>query len=809
MSHRTHLMARQHFSCGFRRMVVAGCASTLVASWSLPASADSFAWIGLGATDNWTNPSNWDPLDSEAQFAPVQSLEETTLYFGSSTTARFHPDLNQNWRVKSLHLVVDELFGSRDVSFELHSSNNSTLTLGDGGIQDDKNSGDVISHAIALGDDQIWVANNLSVTGARSGTFTLNINAVLTGCQRAGPCHRTMEGRGGFIFLGGNGAAETGDIHVWGGTLAIAGGDAVSAQSTVVVHEGATLDLLSSSEQVGALQGAGRVRIGLGALDAGIKGTQLKVPAIDEFSGQLEGIGRFTKSGLGVMRLTGDNSGFSGAVNVSEGELQIGGANDSLSGQSRVTIAAGATLRIQGDGETFGSLTGAGKLVVEALTGVGTNNATTTFSGELSGAGPFVKFGSGALTLTGNNTLTGTVSVLAGDLFLLAGDNVSDVSTVEVAAGARLVIDEETESMGGLAGAGEVNVKRTLRIGANNASSTFSGRLLGAGDITKQGAGKLILSGRGDHHGHLAIEGGALEIGGSADTLSDTDAVTVGAGATLRIAGNGEDFGALDGAGAVELAANMGVGADNTATTYGGSMSGAGRFTKNGRARMTLTGSSSLDGDVMINDGMLALAPQGALAIGGVMSFVHGAFALEGGTLSAHTINLNRGSFIFSSGELHVDTFIGDLINDGGTLAPGHSPGITAVIGDYAQSAAGTLAIELASDSAFDQLFVQGGSATLDGRLTVQLLDGFDPGVGSVFDILVADGGIRGAFASLLFPQLSNKHFELDTHLPDRLSLRVVAATSSTTPVPLSPALAFLGSGLASLVGLARRRRAT
>lgn len=802
MNHSTPMFSRAPLAASLRRIVLASSAALWVAGWPLPAAADSlsYLWMGLGATDNWTNPSNWDPEQSDAQFAPPKSLEFTTVYFDSSSATRFRVDLNENWSVKSLTTFASEFFGVRDRSFEFYSSNNSVLTLGDGGIDDDTVSADTISHAIALAADQLWVGHNLIVTGARSGAFTLNINARLQGCDRNGPCSHAFEGREGSVFLGGDGSAQTGDIHVWGGLVTLSGGDAISSQSLVVVHEVGTLDLLNSSEQLGALQGAGLVRIGFGALDVGIKRTAAANPVIDEFSGRLVGTGSFTKSGVGVMRLTGDNSGFTGAVNVNGGELQIGGSQDSVSNQSRVSIAAGATLRIQGDGETFGSLTGAGNLVADALTGVGTNNASTTFSGVLGGAGSFVKFGTGGLTLTGNNTHTGTVSVLSGDLNLLSGDNVSDASTVEVGASGRLLIDGDAESIGGLAGAGLVNIKQTLIVGANHGDSTFSGRLLGAGDFIKGGSGKLTLTGISEHRGRMSIEGGTLEVGGSVDTLSNFNAVKVAKGAKLRIAGNGEDFGSLGGAGAVELAANMGVGLDNSSTTFSGGLTGAGRFTKLGNGDMTLTGNSQLSGDGVVNAGKLALAANGKLDIGGVLSFGEGRFALTGGALSVHTINLNRGGFEFTGGELHVDTFIGNLANHGGTLAPGHSPGVSTVIGNYAQGAAATLEIELASDGAFDQLIVQNGSATLGGTLVVKLLDGFNPLIGSEFDFLLADGGIRGAFATMLFPQFANKHFELDSHLADRLTLRVVE-----TPVPLPPAAVLLGGALLPLL---RSRRA-
>jgi hypothetical protein len=92
----------------------------------------------------------------------------------------------------------------------------------------------------------------------------------------------------------------------------------------------------------------------------------------------------------------------------------------------------------------------------------------------------------------------------------------------------------------------------------------------------------------------------------------------------------------------------------------------------------------------------------------------------------------------------------GDLANEnGGTVAPGNSPGTLAVDGDYTQGAAGTLAIEIA-ETAFDRLVVN-GQANLAGTLDVTLLDGFAPSNGATFDILDFSS-VSGDFDTLNLP---------------------------------------------------------
>ena len=71
---------------------------------------------------------------------------------------------------------------------------------------------------------------------------------------------------------------------------------------------------------------------------------------------------------------------------------------------------------------TLGGLTGPGTLgltntasAAVALS-VGNNNASTTFSGMLQGAGSLTKIGSGVLALSGSNTYTGPTTISQGKL---------------------------------------------------------------------------------------------------------------------------------------------------------------------------------------------------------------------------------------------------------------------------------------------------------------------------------------------------------------------------------------------------------
>jgi hypothetical protein len=92
-------------------------------------------------------------------------------------------------------------------------------------------------------------------------------------------------------------------------------------------------------------------------------------------------------------------------------------------------------------------------------------------------------------------------------------------------------------------------------------------------------------------------------------------------------------------------------------------------------------------------------------------------------------------------------TIAGNLVADAGMLSPGSSPGTLTITNNFTQYAGNTLRIEVAGRGTgqFDQLRV-GGAATLGGRLSVRLLNGFAPAPGDQFPILTA-ASVSGTFS--------------------------------------------------------------
>lgn len=123
---------------------------------------------------------------------------------------------------------------------------------------------------------------------------------------------------------------------------------------------------------------------------------------------------------------------------------------------------------------------------------------------------------------------------------------------------------------------------------------------------------------------------------------------------------------------------------------------------------------------------------------------------LTGGKLTTKTLlKGDGGTFNFTGGVLSAETVGFDLVNSGGTIAPGASAGVTHVMGDLTLSS-GTLQIELGGDSPgeFDSLVID-GAVMLGGTLEVSLLDGFALASDSLFPILEIAGAQSGQFVGL------------------------------------------------------------
>ncbi|MEM9345126.1 MAG: PEP-CTERM sorting domain-containing protein [Planctomycetota bacterium] len=145
-------------------------------------------------------------------------------------------------------------------------------------------------------------------------------------------------------------------------------------------------------------------------------------------------------------------------------------------------------------------------------------------------------------------------------------------------------------------------------------------------------------------------------------------------------------------------------------------------------------------------------------------NFDDATYNLSGGSLDLNGNDIVLGSgpdieFNFTGGEIRdVGTFAGTLQQDGGTLAPGNSPGITTITEDYNLNA-GTIAIELAGlirGTEHDVVVIDGTlNLGANSELDVMSIDGFLASDGDSFDIFDF-ASMSGTFDSINLPSLAN-----------------------------------------------------
>lgn len=336
------------------------------------------------------------------------------------------------------------------------------------------------------------VVNNSSLVFNRSNTLTYG---------------GTISGSGGVTQAGGGVLTLSGTNSYMGGTTINSGTLAISADANLgdaagsVTFNGGILQTLSSitTSRPIALNGTGTILTN--SLTTNI------------FSGAITGAGGLTKTGLGTLILTGNNS-YSGNTVINVGILQVGNG--------------GTTGNISGTVMDNGSL-------------IFARADQVNFGGTISGTGSVTQMGGSVLQLTGTNTYSGGTKILGGTLAISSDTNLGAASgPLTFGSGATLL------TLAGITSNRAVTLNEGGGvIDTNNFDSTLNGAISGSGSLTKNGSGTLTLKGAGSYSGGTSINAGTIAVGnpkalGTGD-VNVSEAGTLeatGSAKTIQIGGN-------------------------------------------------------------------------------------------------------------------------------------------------------------------------------------------------------------------------------------------------------------------------------
>jgi len=477
-----------------------------------------------------------------------------------------------------------------------------------------------------------------------------------------------------------------------------------------------------------------------------------------------------------------------------------------------LVVAKNASFVIGNNGLTINKISNSGNIDL--------GGSNLSVSGTLDSSGT-INLGGAALILTGNTTLAGSgQTVLNGGYIDSAyGTN----QTLTIASGHTL------RGYGNLGGGYYGSNTQVINQGSIVADQTsplyFSGASLdntnglieikdgsqfnvGSGTVNGgviKGQGSATLSG-GTYKdlglsGQLQVQSGLVYISGSIanqGTLNVNGSVLILTGNTT-LAGSGQTV--LNG-GYIDSAYGTGqtltIASGHTLRGYGnlgGGYYGSNTQVNNQGRIVADTGSTLyVSGSALNNQGGIVVTKDSVMNIAGGTSFVQdGAQAktVVHGTLSVNELTLAAGQ-LSGNGKI-----IGNVVNTGGQVNPGASPGKLSIEGNYTQGADGDLVIEINGTEqgvTYDWLSVA-GDVSLAGDLYLQIGAGLTDGLS--FDILSYTGQLTGAFDHI-YANGWNVH---TTYGAQGLSVTLTTAV----PEPESYALALAGLLLAFTA--ARRRQ--
>ena len=526
------------------------------------------------------------------------------------------------------------------------------------------------SSDVSVSSGAAWDLNGINDTvDSIQGAGTIRLDGALLAVDENSGSTRTFSGPilgpGSFgkngshrLVLSGANTFD-GELSISAGTLEVASSVNLGSTSANIVFFGGALNA------TGTISNSRDVTIGPFAtatfdVDASTTFTQSGAVAADSTT-------TLTKNGGGTFALTSANgNGFVGDIVINAGTLQFGSGN-TVGNATDVTVNSGGTFSIT-QTEGIDQLSGAGNVTLAGgqLLEVGLDNATSTFSGVISGSsGLFAKAGTGTLTLSGNNTYAGATTISGGTLRLSGAGRLADFTDVSV-SGATFDLNDVSDAIDALSGSGSVTLGtgsslNSLTVGSNNGSGSFTGVISESGHLVKVGSGTQTLTGNNTYSGTTSFDGG---------TLSTASLSNLGSGFLNFDTGTWRVTGTFTNNRATSIDANstgtIEVNSGQT-LTQSGLVSGVGAdLIKEGLGTLIYAGNINHSGDNIINGGTVRLAASHRINNNSDVVVAAGAtFDLDGFFETVESISGAGDVTLGNGGTLQVDATSGSFVFSG------------------------------------------------------------------------------------------------------------------------------------------------
>src|SRR5271157_3659322 len=386
----------------------------------------------------------------------------------------------------------------------------------------------------------------------------------------------------------------------------------------------------------------------------------------------------------------------------------------------------------------------------------------------------------------------------------------------------------------------------------------------GSDDVTINVANNPPIIYNGTSSIHSLVDNDSLNIAGG--SLTVTSGLTVGSGATLSATNAGTSFTAsgattIDGANlyasggatlslpaATSYTQNTGSWNSNRTLQASGAgsvlalpnlttITGSTQYGSNLYVQALAGGHVNLGAATAVTGGAVNLTADGTnsvLDLSALQSF-QGYFEYQYYTSTSNIQATNGGTIVLNSGTVNLTgadvsaastgTIVGGTLQlSGGTLSgnstiqasvfnsaatgPGsNGVGTLTIVGNFTQTSTGSLNIEIGGTTDYDRLAVT-ETATLDGTLSVSLINNFSPGVGNSFQIMTF-GSRSGDFASKLGLTLPNDQALDPVYNAGSLTLQTknttattIALVSSANPTVYGQALTFTATVSPAVTGV-------